>query len=223
MLPSVVAGFISSLTLIVALAAQNVFVLQQGLRGDHVFWVCLLFACSDTALIVAGAFGLGSVLQAAPELEAILRFGGAAFLLGYGIKSLHQAWVGERSLHAEGARGPDSFVAVTVTSLALTWLNPHAYLDTVVLLGSLATDAPSTTFFVLGASAASFLFFFSLGFGARFIAPAFENPRTWQRSTPSMGRSRICGRSGCSLRRQVMQPRPRTELPRSIRISIVSS
>lgn len=187
MLESALAGFLSSLTLIVALAAQNVFVLQQGLRGRHVFWVCLLFACSDTALIVAGAFGLGHLVQAAPALEAILRIGGAAFLLAYGIKSLHHSWVGQRSVQAKGTRGPEGLWSVTLTSLALTWLNPHAYLDTVVVLGSLATEAPSTPLFVLGASGASFLFFFTLGFGARVVAPAFEAPKTWQRLDAFVG------------------------------------
>lgn len=177
---SLFTGFFSGLTLIVAVGAQNTFVLRQGLRREHIFWICLFCACSDALMIAAGVFGLNAFVQSVPGFETLMRFGGAAFLIAYGGKSLFRAWVGGQSMKADDARSAGSLLRVLVACAALTWLNPHLYLDTMVLLGSIASNSASPTLFVVGASAASFVFFFALGYGARLLAPAFERPKTWR-------------------------------------------
>lgn len=177
---SLITGFLTGSTLILAIGAQNAFVLRQGVRREHVFWVCLLCACSDALLIGAGVLGLGAFLLAAPTLEVAMRIAGAAFLLVYGAGSLRRAWRGGQSLDPTEAALSGSLSRVLLTCLALTWLNPHVYLDTMVLLGGIAARDPSPALFSGGAIAASFVFFFSLGFGARALAPLFARPVTWR-------------------------------------------
>ena len=128
------AGFGLGLSLILAIGAQNAFVLRQGLRRSHVFAVCLTCALSDAALIAAGVAGFGSLAQAAPWIEPVMRWGGALFLIVYGARALLSAWRGGAVLMVEGG-AVEALGPVLVTCLALTWLNPHVYLDTVVLLG----------------------------------------------------------------------------------------
>ena len=174
------AGFFLGLSLIVAIGAQNAFVLRQGLRGSHVFAICLTCAASDAALIAAGVGGLGQAIAALPWLTPLMRYGGAAFLTYYGLRSLRAAWTGNAALETRG-EAEESLSAALLTCLALTWLNPHVYLDSVVLLGSISTQYPGEGLaFGTGATAASFLFFFSLGFGARYLRPLFARPAAWR-------------------------------------------
>ena len=133
---------------------------------------------SDAILITLGVVGFGQILTVMPFLMDTFRFGGAAFLLFYGAKSAQSAWRGGVSLEAEGQT--DGLVAVVGTSLALTWLNPHVYLDTVILLGSIASQSENRIGFGVGATVASFFFFFSLGYGAKFLAPHFQKPQAWR-------------------------------------------
>lgn len=173
-------GFTMGLTLIVAIGAQNAFVLRQGLRGDHVLAVVLTCAISDAILIVVGVTAFRQVATILPALEPAMRYAGAAFLFWYGAKSLQSALSASSVLVA--ASGNVTPLGPTLaTCLALTWLNPHVYLDTVVLLGSISTQFPGTeTSFGAGAVTASVVFFFTLGFGARWLRPVFANPRAWR-------------------------------------------
>ncbi len=173
------SGFALSLSLILAIGAQNAFVLRQGLRRAHVFWVCLTCAVSDAILIAAGVAGFGALAHAVPWFELVMRYGGAAFLIWYGARSFWSAWQGGEALDDAGpAEG--SLQAALLTVLALTWLNPHVYLDTVVLLGSISAQYEARLAFGAGAVLASLSFFFALGYGARLLAPLFVNPKAWQ-------------------------------------------
>ncbi len=176
---SFLPGFFLSLTLIVAIGAQNAFVLRQGLRRAHVFWVCLTCAASDAVLIAGGVAGFGALAKAVPWFEPLMRYGGAAFLLWYGWLNARSAWRGGAVLDVAGAE-TQSLSAAIATLLALTFLNPHVYLDTVVLIGSISAQYPDRLWFGIGATLASFSFFFTLGYGARFLSPLFANPRAWQ-------------------------------------------
>ncbi len=179
MLTAFLPGFALSLTLILAIGAQNAFVLRQGLRREHVFWVCLTCALSDAILIAAGVAGFGALAEAMPRFETVMRFGGAAFLIWYGLLNARSAWRGGTQLRTEGQPAQSLHRAI-LTLLALTWLNPHVYLDTVVLIGSVSAQYPDRMAFGAGAVLASFVFFFALGYGARLLTPIFANPRSWQ-------------------------------------------
>ncbi|GAA1588845.1 LysE/ArgO family amino acid transporter [Actinoplanes couchii] len=178
MLSSAIAGFIASAVLIIAIGAQNAFVLRQGLRREHVLPVVLTCALSDLALISAGIAGLGAVLNAHPALITAIRWAGAAFLLGYAVLAARRA-VRPSSMEA-AARTPTTLRATLLTCLALTYLNPHVYLDTVLLLGSVAQQHPDRWAFGLGAAGASLTWFFSLGLGARWLAPVLARPAAWR-------------------------------------------
>ena len=134
----VLFGFVTGLSLIVAIGAQNAFVLRQGIRNEHVLPVVILCAVSDLVLIVAGVAGVGALVTAHPQLMTIARYGGAAFLLGYGLLAARRAL--QPAVMTPGDAGPARLPAVLLTCLALTFLNPHVYLDTVVLLGTLASQ-----------------------------------------------------------------------------------
>ncbi len=173
------AGLKLGLALIVAIGAQNAFVLRQGLRREHVFAVCLFCAVSDAALIALGVSGFAVASTAAPWLAPALRWGGVAFLVWYGARAFLSAWRGGSALAAAGGAAP--LAAVLATLAALTWANPHVWLDTVVLLGAISAQFPGREVaFAGGAMTGSFLFFFSLGYGARALAPVFARPRAWQ-------------------------------------------
>ncbi|MCR9126724.1 MAG: LysE/ArgO family amino acid transporter [Rhodobacteraceae bacterium] len=176
---SFVSGFALGFGLILAIGAQNAFVLRQGLRQSHVFWVCFVCALSDMVLIAAGVAGIGAFSEAAPWFEPLMRYGGAAFLIWYGFVSLNRAWRGGDALRASEGAQP-GLAATVATALALTWLNPHVYIDTVLLIGSIAAQYDSRIGFGAGACLASFVFFFSLGYGARLLAPLLARPRAWQ-------------------------------------------
>jgi len=173
-------GFSLGFSLILAIGAQNAFVLRQGLRRLHVLPVVLTCAISDAILIVLGVSGFGALSEAAPWIAVALRWMGAAFLLVYGALAFLSAWRGTGALKAEGRTEGSAFSAVA-TCLALTWLNPHVYLDTVVLIGSIAAQHDGARGeFGAGAVLASFTFFFSLGYGARLLAPVFARPGAWR-------------------------------------------
>lgn len=174
------AGLGLGFSLISAIGAQNAFVLKQGLTRSHVFVVCLVCALSDTLLITAGVAGFYLMVAKLPWLEVAARYGGAAFLLAYGARSFWAALRATEYLQAaDHAHG--SLPAAVSACLALTWLNPHVYLDTVVLLGSVSTQYPGGKIaFAGGASLASFLFFFSFGYGSRMLLPFFSKPVSWK-------------------------------------------
>lgn len=177
---SALAGFGLGLSLIVAIGAQNAFVLRQGLRREHVGAVVTVCALSDVVLIAAGVAGAGAVIEGRPVLLDVVRFGGAAFLVAYGLLAVRRA-VRPQTLTAEGRDGPTTVVAAVTTALALTWLNPHVYLDTVVLLGSIAQSHPGRQWwFAAGAAAGSIVWFTALGYGAALLRPLFARPRSWQ-------------------------------------------
>jgi len=174
------AGLLTGLSLIVAIGAQNAFVLRQGLRRSHVALVVAICALSDLVLITAGVAGIGRIVEHAPWVLDVVRWLGVAFLTWYGVSSLLRARKPESLRAAE--RATVSRRGVAVRALALTWLNPHVYLDTVLLLGTIANhEGPSGRWwFALGAGAGSVLWFCGLGFGARYASPLLARPRAWQ-------------------------------------------
>lgn len=175
---SFLSGFGLSLSLILAIGAQNAFVLRQGLRGEHVFAVVAICSLSEVLLISAGVAGLGALIEAQPSLLVAFRWGGAAFLLVYGARALWAAWQGGAALEAGDAAG--SLRAALTTCLALTWLNPHVYLDTVILLGGIGATKPAPWLYATGAMSASILFFGILGYGAGLLRPIFAKPAAWR-------------------------------------------
>lgn len=200
MLTPVAAGFGLGLSLIIAIGAQNLFVLRQGLRREHVIVVAAICAISDAVLIALGVSGVGFVLQAVPWLVDIVRWAGAAFLVAYGLLAARRAWrPADTGLDATEASADDAPAAgrggeapvrtvprarlapVVLTCLALTWLNPHVYLDTVFLLGTVAnTHGDARWLFAAGAMAASIVWFFGLAFGARLLGRWLSTPRAWR-------------------------------------------
>jgi L-lysine exporter family protein LysE/ArgO len=173
------SGFLLGLGLIMAIGAQNAFVLRQGLRREHVFAVCLACAGSDAILIAAGVSGMGWLAREIPWLAPAMTWAGAAFLIVYGALSFRRA-LHPGALSTVG-QGAGSLRAALLTCLALTWINPHVWLDTVVLLGSVAAQYPGQGLaFGTGAATASFVFFFALGYGARTLAPVFARPAAWR-------------------------------------------
>lgn len=174
------AGLGFGLSLIVAIGAQNAFVLRQGLRREHVLPVVAICAAADALLILLGIGGVGVILQGAPWLLTIIRWGGIAFLLVYGVLALRRA-VRPGTLDADPAGSSTKLGTAVATVLALTFLNPHVYLDTVVLLGSVAnTHGDERWWFGAGAAAGSILWFSALGFGARFLRPLFRSRGAWR-------------------------------------------
>ncbi|GIF06305.1 LysE/ArgO family amino acid transporter [Actinoplanes siamensis] len=179
MFTSALAGFAASAVLIIAIGAQNAFVLRQGLRREHVLAVILTCALSDLALISAGIAGLGAIINAQPGLITVIRWAGAAFLIGYAALAARRALRPAGSLDATG-KAPATLPATLLTCLALTYLNPHVYLDTVLLLGSVAQQHAHRWLFGFGAAAASLTWFAALGFGARRLGPIFARPGAWR-------------------------------------------
>lgn len=174
------AGFVTGLSLIVAIGAQNAFVLRQGLKRAHVLAVALTCALSDAILICVGVFASAKVTAAFPLALPVMQWGGVAFLTVYGARAARSAYRGGG--HLDPADGKtQSLAAALATCLALTWLNPHVYLDTVVLVGAISTDfGPDRGDFAAGAVTASFVFFFSLAYGARLLAPVFAREVSWR-------------------------------------------
>ena len=172
------AGLGTGLSLIIAIGAQNAFVLRHGILRSHVFAVCLFCAVSDAVLVAAGVFGAATIGRSAPWLMEAMRWGGAAFLIVYGARAARSALSGGDALRATGQT--QKLIPTLAAIAALTWLNPHVYLDTVAILGAVSAGFRNRQAFALGAISGSFLFFFSLGYGARFLAPVFVRPKAWQ-------------------------------------------
>ena len=180
LLSAAIEGFLLGASLIVAIGAQNAFVLRQGLARSHVFAVASICAMSDLVLIAAGVGGLGTLVREAPALLTVVSLGGGAFLAVYGLMSFRRAV-------RPGALAPADcstagLAATIATCLALTFLNPHVYLDTVVLIGALSGRHPGAGAVAFGAGAglASVIWFYGLGYGARLAAPIFARPKAWQ-------------------------------------------
>lgn len=174
-----VSGYVLAISLIAAIGAQNAFVLRQGLRREHVFAVVMACALSDAVLMAAGITGFGAVSARVPGIGDAMRYAGAAFLIIYGTLRFRAALRGGEALQpAAGDHAP--LAQVLITCLVLTWANPHVYLDTVVLIGSIAAQyAPHQAVFGVGAALGSFSFFLALGYGARLLAPLFAKPQAW--------------------------------------------
>ncbi|MEJ5943767.1 LysE family transporter [Pseudokineococcus basanitobsidens] len=181
-LPALLAGLGLGLSLIVAIGAQNAFVLRQGLRGKHVGAVVALCTASDVVLVAAGVGGVGGLVQQAPWALVAVRVAGAFFLLGYAGHALARALrSADEALLPSRAPERGTLAGALGTAAALTWLNPHVYLDTVVLLGSLSgTHGDGRWWFGAGAALASALWFTALGHGARFLRPLFARPGAWR-------------------------------------------
>ena len=175
------SGFSLGLSLILTIGAQNAFVLKQGIKKQHVFLVCIICALSDAALIFAGVSGFGYVVERYPVIKIAALWGGFVFLSIYGLRSLYSAFSASHAL-AAGGEEMHGAAKTALLTLAFTWLNPHVYLDTVVvLLGSVSTKfGESAGLFGMGAMCASFAFFFLLGYGARFLASLFQKPAAWK-------------------------------------------
>lgn len=174
------AGLSIGLSLILAIGAQNAFVLRQGLRNEHVFVICLTCAASDAVLITLGVTSFRQVSAWLPWLDPVMRYGGAVFLLWYAFKSLRSALRSSDALVVEQG-ATLSLQQAFVTCLAFTWLNPHVYLDSLVLLGGVSTQYPGEQLsFAVGAVTASFVFFFALGYGATRLRPLFAKPIAWR-------------------------------------------
>jgi L-lysine exporter family protein LysE/ArgO len=173
-------GFGLGASLIIAIGAQNAFVLRQGLKREHVFLSAAFCSLADLVLITAGVFGLGALVRGQTWFLTLMTWGGAAFLGWYGMKAARRAWK-PGTLEA-GDQAPLSLIAVVATLAAFTFLNPHVYLDTVLLLGGLGAKHPAgeQPWFVLGASLASVTWFFGLAYGARLLAPLFRKAVTWR-------------------------------------------
>jgi L-lysine exporter family protein LysE/ArgO len=172
-------GLLTGLSLIVAIGAQNAFVLRQGLLRKHVLPIVLVCAFSDAALIVIGVLGLGSLISLLPWLLEVIRWVGVAFLVWYGSTSLRRFMKNESLKAAEAGSGTLKQTVLTV--LALTYLNPHVYLDTVIFIGGIANQFQEEKwFFVMGAVTASFVWFFSLGFGAKKASVLVSKPAFWK-------------------------------------------
>ena len=179
--PAFASGFALSAALIVAIGSQNAFVLRQGLRREHVGPVVSFCAFADLALVAAGVAGLGAALESLPGLTLALALGGDAFIGWYGLTALRRAAM-PGSLAAEGGEAPLSLRAALARAAAFTLLNPHVYLDTVLLVGAVGAAQPpgARLSFVAGAGLASAAWFAGLGYGARFLAPVFARPGAWR-------------------------------------------
>lgn len=179
MLTPLLIGFATGLTLIVAIGAQNAFILRQGIRREHVLPVVAVCTVSDMALMAAGVAGFGALITAHPQVVTLARFGGAAFLIVYGMLAARRAWRPSGLTPSEA--GPSRLAGVVLTCLAFTFLNPHVYLDTVVLIGALSNEhRDGRWLFGVGAAVASAVWFTTLGFGAGRLRGLFARPTAWR-------------------------------------------
>ncbi|MCH4246687.1 MAG: LysE/ArgO family amino acid transporter [Acinetobacter populi] len=175
-----VAGLSIGFSLILAIGAQNAFVLRQGLKKQYVFMICLICALSDSILIFLGVTGFAKIIQHYPIIVVIAKYLGAVFLFAYGGKHFYSAIQHNDSLQPSATEHHNIYQMIAM-SLAFTWLNPHVYLDTLFLIGAVSVQYQDDSYlFALGAMMASWIFFFSLGFGARLLLPLFRQPRAWQ-------------------------------------------
>jgi L-lysine exporter family protein LysE/ArgO len=180
MLSAAISGFLLGASLIIAIGAQNAFILRQGLLREHVFVLCLICSLSDAVLIAAGVGGLGTLVAQSPRLILVVTVGGSLFLLSYAFLAFRRAMKPEMLKAAR--EGGGSLGKAVGACLAFTFLNPHVYLDTVLLIGSLSAQFPGAArlAYGVGAAAASFMWFFGLGYGARLLQPIFARPAAWR-------------------------------------------
>ena len=180
MITASITGFATSFALILAIGAQNAFVLRQGLLKTHVFPLALFCALSDAVLIIAGVWGFGAIVALWPALPTIMAYAGAAFLFCYGLMRFWAAYVGDYDMQLAGQSG--TLAATIATAAAFTWLNPHVYLDTLGLIGAISTqfEGAEKLGFGIGAVTSSFVFFFSLAYGARLLAPLMRSAKAWR-------------------------------------------
>tara|TARA_Y100000814_G_scaffold201564_1_gene148542 strand:+ start:330 stop:935 length:606 start_codon:yes stop_codon:yes gene_type:complete len=174
-----VSGFLLSLSLIFAIGPQNAFVLRQGLMRQHVIPIAIFCAVSDIILITLGVFGFGSIISEVEWLSSYMFIIGGIWLTGYGLLRLRDAYICDSYLEASSLEEKDLKLALT-NCAALTWLNPHVYIDTLVLIGTVSTQFEDTYQFGLGACLASVIFFFSLALGARALSPLMKSRKAWQ-------------------------------------------
>lgn len=181
-LAAAAAGLGTGLSLIVAIGAQNAYVLRQGVRREHVGPIVAICAASDALLIAAGVGGLGALVRRMPGVVTTIAWIGAAFLVTYGVLAARRAWKQHDHLDAaEAGAGDKPLRTAVLTCLALTWLNPHVYLDTVLLLGTVGNSYGSAHwYFAVGAIAGSVLWFSGLGFGARGLGRVLARPKAWR-------------------------------------------
>lgn len=174
------SGFFFGASLIVAIGAQNAFILRQGLLREHVFILCLICALSDAALIAVGVGGFGTLVAQSETAIRLVTWAGAIFLAAYGLIALRRAW--KPGALKAGREGGTSLAKAVATCLSFTFLNPHVYLDTVVALGAISGryEGDARLGFAVGAVIASFAWFFALGYGARFLQPVFARPSAWR-------------------------------------------
>ena len=176
---TLISGFLSGLSLIVAIGAQNAYVIKQGLRREYVLLIVLICSISDALLIFLGSAGLGQIIQSIPELLEVVRWFGVVYLLWFGIKSVKSAFTNQSLKASDGQLSSKKMVITTM--LALTFLNPHVYLDTVILLGSIANQFESERWlFSTGAALGSFVWFFSIGYGAKAASRFMSKPIFWK-------------------------------------------
>lgn len=180
LVPAGVSGFLLGASLIIAIGAQNAFILRQGLLRQHVFVLCLICALSDAVLIAAGVAGLGTLIASSPVLIEVVTIAGAVFLLAYAALAARRAIRPHALIAAKAGEG--SLKAAVAACLAFTFVNPHVYLDTVLLLGSLsaAYEGGARIAYGAGAVVSSFVWFFGLGYGARLLQPIFARPAAWR-------------------------------------------
>ncbi len=181
MIAAALTGFFTAHSLILAIGAQNAFVLRQGLLKSHVFPLALFCAASDALLIAAGVLGFSALSLRWPGLPAVMTLAGAAFLVAYAVTRVRAAWIGGHALRPEGEAA--SLKRTLALAAAFTWLNPHVYLDTLGLIGAVSTgfaEGPDRLAFAFGAIAASFVFFFGLAYGARLLAPLMRSTTAWR-------------------------------------------
>lgn len=182
MLTPLIKGFTLGASLIIAIGSQNAFVLRQGLRKEHVFTICTICFLCDALLILIGVGGIGKLVASSDTLMLIARWGGALFLFFYGAKSFQSALKNEALTVDKSANPASGLMWAITTTFALTLLNPHVYLDTVILLGSIAGQyqEEERLAFALGAAAASMAWFYGLGYGARILTPLFQKQLSWK-------------------------------------------
>jgi L-lysine exporter family protein LysE/ArgO len=177
---SFINGFTLGFSLILAIGAQNAFVLKQGIKNNHIFLICIICALSDAFLIFVGVSGLGFIVKKMPMLLVVTKYFGVIFLTYYGLLNLYSALTKSHSLEMTNQVN-SNIKSIIILTLGFTWLNPHVYLDTVLLLGSISVQYGNYKYyFVIGAMLASFVFFFSLGYGARLFAPIFQRQLSWK-------------------------------------------
>ena len=182
MITPLIQGFSLGASLIIAIGSQNAFVLRQGLKKEHVFAICTICFLCDALLILLGVAGFGTLVASSRKLMLIARWGGAIFLFFYGARSFLAAFKSETLVADDSQSAAQGLAWAVATTFALTLLNPHVYLDTVILLGSIAGQLPerARAAFAIGAVCASMVWFYGLGYGSRILAPLFRKPIAWK-------------------------------------------